>query len=185
MPTATESAAPNTAPEFSDADIAASPKEKMPAAQPVPNVFVYNAPLRTANLLSQVGLMSDDQLTEAGWLKRITRAIARDYNKDQFDDHTGQRIALWQQDFQKKLATMDYEKLVTEGHVNKMVENYLAALADYHQGVVTKMDTVPVTREEEKTRPFSTVSMIAKKRSQKNTVPNCVTYTTMQMPLRP
>jgi hypothetical protein len=114
------------------------------------NPFIFNAPLRTAHLLSHAELMSDKQLTEAGWLKRITRAIARDYKNDRFDDDTGLRIARAQEIFRKQLALMDYTKLVNEGAVNKLVENYLEALATYHQGKLTKLDTLPLTDPEQK-----------------------------------
>lgn len=114
------------------------------------NPFLFNKPLRTAELFSHAQLMDDSMLTQAGRLKRIIRAITRDYKNDRFDDDTGKRIQMWQDDYAAKAKSMSFEHLVEQGHVNKLIEAYLEALADYHQGKVTKLDRMPVTDPETK-----------------------------------
>jgi len=120
------------------------------ASQTILNPFIYNAPIRTATLMSHANLLDEAEMTEAGRLKRILRALFRDYANDRFADDTGKRIKMWQDGAKRKLAELGFEKWVAEGHLNKATEGYLSALADYHYGKETRLERYPVSDPEVK-----------------------------------
>jgi hypothetical protein len=139
MPTATLE---STAPEIEEG--------KEATAQVINNPFIYNAPIRTATLMSHVKLLDEKGMTDAGRLKRILRGLFRDYAHDRFDDDTGKRIQMWQDDAKRKLAGLGFEKWIAEGYLNKVLEGYLSALAQYHYGNETRLEQYPVTDPEAK-----------------------------------
>ncbi len=121
-----------------------------PAEPSVIDLALFSTPQRTIQSLRNCGIVMRDEDQGALLLvKRINHGAFGDYSNSGMAPELKKAMAEMQAQFRQKLQTMPYAELVSGGHVNKMLDDYLGLLVMASDKKLYHLNNEKLTGKEE------------------------------------